>query len=142
MVQPASIADRSRVPMYGPGKVILQQSFKGSEPVILEEVWYAPHTAHRLLSVNMLTSQGYKCVIKDQKSRIWNAGRALVIWAIASSPKNNLHWFQSQSITPEDCDRQSFDHGSINSLVKEDSYNLWHQHFGHPSRNALRQTPT
>ena len=121
---------------------ILQQSFKGSEPVVLEEVCYAPHTAHRLLSVNTLTSQGYQCVIKDQESRIWNASGALVIWVIASSPKNNLHWFQSQSITPEDCDHQSFDHGSINSLVKEDPYDLWHQHFEHLSRNALQQTPT
>ena len=107
--------------MYGPGKVILQQSFKGLEPVILEGVWYAPH---RLLSVNTLTSQGYKYVIKDQESRVWNAGGALVIRAIASSPKNNIHWFQSKSITPEDCDCWSFDHGSINFLVKEDSYDL------------------
>ena len=100
-VQSASIADGSRVPMYGPGKVILQQSFKGSEPVVLEEVWYAPYAVLRLLSVNTLTSQGYKCVIKDQESRIWNANGALVIRAIASSPKNNLHWFQSRLITPE-----------------------------------------
>ena len=110
--------------MYGPGKVILEQSFKGLGPVILEEVWYAPHAAHRPLSVNMLTSQGYKCVIKDQESRIWNTSRALVIWAIASSPKNNLHWFQLQLITPEDCGCWSFDYRSINCLVKEDSYDL------------------
>jgi hypothetical protein len=54
-----------------------------------------------------------------------------VIRAIASSPSNNLHWFQSQSITPRD--------GLVKSLVKENSYELWHQHFGHPSKNAFRQ---
>ena len=31
--------------------------------------------------------------------------------------------------------------GLVNSLVKEDSYELWHQHFGHIAKNALRQTP-
>ena len=91
----ASITNGQTVPMYGPGKIILQQSFKGSEPIILNEVWYAPHAVHRLVSVNILTGQGYRCVINDQESRIWNASRTLVIWAVASSPKNNLHWFQS-----------------------------------------------
>ena len=31
--------------------------------------------------------------------------------------------------------------GLVNSLVKEDSYELWHQCFGHISKNALRQAP-
>jgi hypothetical protein len=56
-----------------------------------------------------------------------------VIRAVPSSPSNNLHWFQSQSITPPD--------GLVNSLVKEIFYELWHQRFGHPSKNALRQAP-
>ena len=85
----ASVANGQQVLMYGPGKILLQQGFKGSEPIVLEEVWYTPHAACRLLSVNMLTSQGYKCVTTDQESNIWNASGTLVIWAIAS-PKNNL----------------------------------------------------
>ena len=149
-VRSTSITNGQTVPMYGPGKIILQQSFKGSEPIVLDEVWYAPHAAHRLLSVNTLTGQGYRCVINDQESRIWNARGTLVIWAVASSPRNNLHWFQSRSITPEKVAATIgfFIHGSANvglydhvlySLVKEDSYELWHQHFGHLSRNALCQ---
>ena len=67
-VRSASVANRQTVPMYGPGKIILE-SFKGSEPIVLEEVWYVPHAAHRLLSVNTLTGQGYRCVINDQESR-------------------------------------------------------------------------
>ena len=90
-VHSASVTNRQTVPMYGPGKIILQQSFKGSEPIVLDEVWYAPHTAHRLLSVNALTGQGYGCVINDQESRIWNASKTLVIRAAASSPRNDLH---------------------------------------------------
>ena len=31
--------------------------------------------------------------------------------------------------------------GLVNLLVKEDSYELWHQYFGHLSKNALRQAP-
>ena len=31
--------------------------------------------------------------------------------------------------------------GLVNSLVKEDSYELWHQHFGHITKNALHQAP-
>ena len=31
--------------------------------------------------------------------------------------------------------------GLVNSLVKEDSYELWHQRFGHIAKNALRQAP-
>ena len=31
--------------------------------------------------------------------------------------------------------------GLANSLVKEDSYELWHQRFGHIAKNALRQAP-
>ena len=119
--------------------MVLERSYfsKVSKDQNLVEVWYALHTVHRLLSVNTLTSQGHKCVIMDQESNIWNTSRTLVIWAVASSPKNNLHWLQLRSITPVDCNRQFFDHRSFNSLVKEDSYDLWHQHFEHPSRNAL-----
>ena len=91
-VHSASVANGQTVLMYGPGKIILQQSFKGSEPIVLDEVWYAPCTAHRLLSVNTLTGQGYRCVINDQEGRIWNASGTLVIRAAASSPRNNLHW--------------------------------------------------
>ena len=108
-------------------------------------MWYAPHAVHRLLSVNTLTGQGYRCVINDQESRIWNASGTLVIRAAASSPRNNLHcqWFQSQSITPERVvvTIGLYDHISY-SLVKEDSYKLWHQQFVHPSRNALCQAPS
>jgi hypothetical protein len=120
--------------MYGPGKIIIHQHFKGSEPLVLKEVCYAPHAGHRLLSVPTLTSQGYKCLISDQESSIWDTNENLVIQAVASSPSNNLHWFQSRSITPRD--------GLVNSLVKENSYELWHQHFGHPSKNALHQAPS
>ena len=93
-VRSATVTNGQTVPMYGPGKIILE-SFKGSEPIVLEEVWYALHAVHRLLSVNTLTGQGYRCVINDQESRIWNASGTLVIQAAASSPRNNLHWFQS-----------------------------------------------
>ena len=57
-VRSASVANGQTVPMYGPGKIILQ-GFKGSKPIVLDEVRYAPHAAHRLLSVNTLTGQGY-----------------------------------------------------------------------------------
>ena len=77
--------------------MVLARSYfnKGSEPIVLNEVWYAPHIVHRLLSVNTLSGQGYRCVINNQESRIWNTSGTLVIQAAASSPRNNLHWFQS-----------------------------------------------
>ena len=31
--------------------------------------------------------------------------------------------------------------GLVNLLVKENSYELWHQHFGHIAKNALCQAP-
>ena len=43
-------------------------------------------------------------------------------------------WFQSKQITPVD--------GSIHSLAKENSYDLWHHCLGHPSRNALCAAPS
>ena len=51
--------------------------------------------------------------------------------ACASSPKNNLHWFPSEQMTPIQ--------GLVNLLVKEGSYELWHQCFGHIFKNALHQ---
>jgi hypothetical protein len=92
-IRHAVIANGQKVPMYGPGKIIIHQRFKGSEPLVLNEVWYAPHAGHRLLSVPTLTSQGYKCLISDQESSIWDTNKNLVIRAVASSPSNNLHWF-------------------------------------------------
>ena len=133
LVRHAVIANGQKVPMYGPGKIIINQCIKGSEPLVLKEVWYAPHAGHRLLSVPTLTSQGYKCIISDQESSIWDTNENLVIRVCASSPNNNLHWFPSESMTPT--------RGLVNSLVKEDSYELWHQRFGHLSKNALRQAP-
>ena len=54
-----------------------------------------------------------------------------MIQASALSPSNNLHWFQSNQITPMG--------GIISSLAQDDSYHLWHHCFGHLSRNALCQ---
>ena len=56
-----------------------------------------------------------------------------MIQACASSPNNNLHWFPPESMTPI--------RGLVNLLVEEDSYELWHQRFGHIAKNALRQAP-
>ena len=77
----ASVANRERVPMHGPDKVIVQQQSQGQyfQPVTLEEVWYTPQAAHRLLSVLTPTTQSYCCSITHKKSRIWNASRDLVI---------------------------------------------------------------
>ena len=52
-----------------------------------------------------------------------------MIQATALSPANNLHWFQSETITLMS--------GIVASLVDDRSYHVWHQHFGHTSRNAL-----
>ena len=60
-----SIANGQQVSMHGPGKVVVQQQIKGKIlPILtLQEVWFAPHAANQLLSVPMLTNQGYKCEI-------------------------------------------------------------------------------
>jgi len=133
-VRHAIVANGQKVPMYGPGKIIIQSKDERAEPLVLSEVWYAPHAAHRLMSVPTLTSQGYRCTINDRESNIWDANERLVIQAKALSPDNNLHWFRSKRITPTE--------GSINSLAKENSYDLWHHRLGHPSKNALRAAPS
>ena len=77
----AFVVNGERVPMYGPGKVIVQQQSQRQcfQPVTLEEVWYAPQAAHRLLSVPTLTTQGYHYDITYKESRIWNTNGDLVI---------------------------------------------------------------
>jgi len=120
--------------MYNLGKIFIQSKDKQAEPIVLSEMWYAPHAGHRLLSVPMLTSQDYKYTINDCKSNIWDANKHLVIQAKALSPNNNLHWFQSKWFTPMNY--------FIHSLAKEDSYDLWHHHLGHPSKNALHTAPS
>ena len=52
-----------------------------------------------------------------------------MIRATALSPANNLHWFQSETITPVS--------RIIASLADDCSYHVWHQCFSHISRNAL-----
>ena len=93
----ASVTNGERVPMYGPGKVIIQQRSQGQcfQSITLEEVWYAPQAAHRLLSVPTLTTQGYHCGITYKESRIWNTSGDLMIQVTALSSSNNFHWFQS-----------------------------------------------
>ena len=68
----ASVANGERIPMYGPGKIIVQQQSQEQhfQPVTLEEVWYTPQAAHRLLSVPTLITQGYCCGITHKESRI------------------------------------------------------------------------
>ena len=56
-----------------------------------------------------------------------------MIQVSALSPMNNLHWFQSLMITPMN--------GVLSSLARQDSYDLWHTHFGHLIKNALQQAP-
>ena len=72
--------------------------------------------AYRLLSVPTLTTQGYHCGITHKESRIWNASEDLMIQVTALSSSNNLHWFQSNQITPMS--------GIISSLAQNDSYHL------------------
>jgi len=84
-VRHAIVANGQKVPMYGPGKIIIQSKDLQAEPLVLSEVLYAPHVGHRLLSVPTLTSQGYKCMINDHKSNIWDANKRLVIQAKALS---------------------------------------------------------
>lgn len=130
-VRYAVVANGQKVPLYGPGKIIVRQESLPS--IVLEGVWYAPKATHRLLSVPTLTAQGYKCQIKGTQTTIWNAKGKLVIQASALSPRNNLHWFQSSTITPV--------MRVLSSLTSEDNFSLWHQRFGHLSKNALRQAP-
>ena len=131
----ATVANGQQVSMHEPGKVVVQQCIKGKilSILTLQEVWFAPHAANQLLSVPMLTKQGYKCAITHNASRIWNTKGQLVIQASALSPTNNLYWFQSLMITPMN--------GVLSSLAGQDSYDLWHTRFGHLSKNALRQAP-
>ena len=114
----ATVANGQQVSMHGSGKVVVQQRIKGKIlPILtLREVWFASHAANRLLSVSMLTKQGYKCEITHNTSRIWNTKRQLMIQVSALSPTNNLHWFQSLMITPMN--------GVLSSLAGQDSYDL------------------
>jgi hypothetical protein len=126
-VQYAVVANGQKVLLYGPGKIIVRQE---SLPlIVLEGVWYAPKVTHCLLSVPTLTAQGYKCQIKGISTSIWNAKGKLVIQVSALSLRNNLHWFQSSTITPVMC--------ILSSLTSEDNFSLWHQRFGHLLKNAL-----
>ena len=128
----ATVANGGKVSMYGPGTILLKQIDDAlpSIHIKLEDVWYAPQASNRLLSVTSLTNHGYCCEITSKGSSIWDKKGREVIWATASSSSNNLHWFQSALITPVI--------GSIASLADQQSYSIWHQHFGHTSRNALR----
>ena len=114
------------------GTVLLKQidNTLPSIHIKLEDVWYAPQASNRLLSVTSLTNHGYHCEITSKGSSIWDKRRQEVIWATASTSSNNLHWFQSVLIT--------LVIGSIASLADQQSYSIWHQRFGHTSRNALR----
>ena len=58
----------------------------------------------------------------------------MVIQATALSPANNLHWFQSEIITPII--------GIIAYLADNHSYHIWHQCSGHTSHNALHHAST
>ena len=131
----ATVANGQQVAMHGPGKVVIQQRTKGKIfPILtLREIWFAPHAANQLLSVLMLTKQGYRCEITHNASRIWNTKGQLVIQVSALSPINNLHWFQSIMITPMN--------DVLSSLARQDSCDLWYTCFGHLSKNTLQQAP-
>ena len=128
----ALVANGDRVEMFGPGTIIIQQCHSDQRfpPLVLEGVWFAPTAAHRLLSVPTLASKGFRCEIQQQTSKIWDKTGRLVIQASALSSKNNLHWFQSQQITPMN--------GQLSTLHGDDLFVLWHLRFGHASQNALR----
>ena len=55
-----------------------------------------------------------------------------MIRAAASSSITNLYWFQSALITPV--------FRPTASLADQQSYSIWHQHFGHLSYNVLCHT--
>ena len=53
----------------------------------------------------------------------------MVIQASALLPSTSLHWFWSFLITPE---------SKVHSLQDNKSYDLWHHHLGHCSKNVLQ----
>ena len=67
--------------------------------MLLTGVRYAPEAAHRLLSVTVLTVQGFMCKITD-KTKIWDNQGKLVIQATALLPSTPLHWFWFKLIIP------------------------------------------
>ena len=71
----AAVANGQQISVHGPSKVIIQQHIKGKilSILTLQDVWFTPHAANQLLSVPMLTKQGYRCEITHKVSRIWNA---------------------------------------------------------------------
>ena len=95
--------------------------------MLLTGVWYVPDTAHRLLSVTALTTQGFMCKITD-KTKIWDKQGKLVIQTTALLPSTPLHWSRSKLIIST---------GAVYSLQDGNGYHLWHLHFGHSSKNAL-----
>ena len=134
--QTASVANGNKVSMYSPGTILIQQINGGFRPptVSLEEVWYIPDSLHCLLSIPSLTHHGYCCEITNSESQIWDKRGHMVIQATALSSANNLHWFQSEIITPMA--------GIVASLADDHSYHIWHQHFGYTSWNALHHAST
>ena len=122
--------------MYGLGTILIQQINGGFTPptLFLKEVWYAPDASYWLLSVPSLTTHGYCCEITKSGSKIWDKRGREVIRATTLSPAKNLHWFQSETITPM--------LGLFASLADNRSYQVWHQRFGHTSRNALCHAST
>ena len=123
----ASTANGFIIQMHGPGTIVLKQDTPKAPIVCLTGVWYAPEAAHRLLSVTVLTSQGFSCKITD-KTKIWDKQGKLVIQASALLSSTLLHWFRSKLIIPE---------GAVYSLQESNSYHLWHLRLGHTSKNAL-----
>ena len=74
---------------------------------------------------NCNTHHGYHYEITNSRSQIWNKRECMMIQATALLSANNLHWFQSEMITPMT--------GVVASLADDCSYHIWHQHFGHTS---------
>ena len=125
-------ANGNIMPIFGPGRVILRHhNGERNRTLVLTGVYYAFHVSHRLLSVTVLTKQGFTCMIRD-KTQIWDRSGTLVITAVQLIPSETLHWFLSTAMTPG---------SKATSIQSNQDYVLWHYHMGHCSCNALHHAP-
>ena len=129
--QSLTVDKDTTVKKLGTGTVLM---YHDDHVVCLTDIEYCLQLSCRLISTGQLTSKGYSLSTTTAGTLIFTPNGSLYLRLHLIASRGPLHYV---SVLLQCIDERM----QVLNLPK-DEYSLWHQHMGHPSRNAIKHLHT
>lgn len=134
-IKSVTAANRSKVPVFGEGEILLQYNgLTNKKKILLQNVLHVPNITSNLISVSAITKKGGKVVFYGLKCSVYNDKGVLILEGELSN--NNIYIVKLEPGIPQE-------HRSNSEIVLEATspadIHLWHRRMGHLNAAYLKQ---